>query len=98
MMASDCHQNSPVGGAAFYKIMVDAATRESGEPAPLIAVSKDLEFLRKARRVHLYRLVRARGDPPFIDGRLHMRGHDADQPVSDTSYDGFELCLKGRSQ
>ena len=82
MLAGDCHQKSPAGGTAFYKTMVDAATRENGEPAPISAVSKGLVFIRKARRVQLHRLMRARDDPPFIADQLHMRRHDVDQPVT----------------
>ena len=83
LLCGDNHQKPPTNNCPWYKDMVKNA-EEQGEllkGGPTTSKARGLELLQAARRVQLWRNMRARFDQAFVKVQEHMRNTDVERPV-----------------
>ena len=83
LLAGDNFQKPPPASKGWYRALVETACTNTVAEGPHSAAGRGLSLLKAARRVVLARMMRAKGDAPFVDAQVHMRRTDTDQPVTD---------------
>ena len=83
LLCGDNFQKPPTTGNPWYKDMAKNAEEQGALLAggPTTSKARGLELLQAARRVQLWRNMRARFDQPFVEVQEQMRNTDAERPV-----------------
>ena len=87
VLSGDNCQKAPPGGTPFHVDLVNAACGDRELVAALqrpdSALASGLKLLRRARRVRLWRIMRAVGDPEFVQAQMRLRKIDDPSPAAD---------------
>ena len=84
LLCGDNHQKPPPGGVPWYKKLVDYALKPLESPiaqGPMSAEGRGLKLLQSAKRIDLWRIMRAKEDEKFVEIMQKMRRTDEDRPI-----------------